>query len=144
MSFGSSAAGTDILRTLFDNSTLAGGKYCKVGKMTIQWMRNLNTTGSQRFEVVVAKHKEGDTAPTIDQETTIRDLRSDGKLVRGPYTIPAVGRNGQSVGMQDTIVLEDLLFDPNDDLVIVLNNFVTGSGTNDFLFREKTWWKVVE
>ena len=36
------SAGAKFLYTLFDNSSLGGGKYLKIGKMTIRWFANLN------------------------------------------------------------------------------------------------------
>lgn len=129
---------------MFDNSSLAGGKYCKVGKMTIQWFRNLTTAGGVIYNVAIVKHKQGDAVPLIDDEEVIRDLRSDGKLIRGPFRIMPTGRNGALIGAMDTVVLNDLLLDPNDDLLFVLNVTAATSGTNDFYLQERTWWKVVE
>ena len=88
LTIGSSSPGDDFLYTLFDNSGLAGGKYLKIGKMTMQWWVNFNQ--DNLIYLAVMKVKEGDAAPSLDDETEIRDARSEGRLVRGPWQIATV------------------------------------------------------
>lgn len=143
VALGSAAAGDDFLRTLFDTSVRSGNKNCKVGKLTLQWFRDINAATSM-FNVAIVRHKEGDAAPTIDDAQTIRDLRSDRKLIRGPFRIMGLGSNGQRQGAMKTVVLEDLLLDPNDDLALIINSVGATTGTNSFYCTERTWWKVTE
>ena len=48
LTMGAASIGTKSVQILFDNSGIAGGKYLKIGKMTIQWFSNLNSNRSSR------------------------------------------------------------------------------------------------
>ena len=143
---GALAASGDVSALLVDNSALAGGKYMKVGKLTMQWFTQFNNT-DRVFYVAVYKQKEGATAEALDIEEDIRDARSEGRLVRGPWqlsTMPPGCVSGQMV-QRKTIVLEDLLLDPNDDLLFgVTNGTEAFTGTNDLLMFVHKFWKVTE
>ena len=133
---------------IFDNSTLASGKYLKIGKLTLQWFMNFNEANI--LHMAVWKDKESNGAPTIDNETTIRDMRSEGRLIRGPWQISSRGpgiESANTIHQRKTIVLEDLLLDPNDDLRFgysVRGPLGTSSGTNDLYISTKTFWRVSE
>lgn len=146
LSVGTSSVGDDFKYTLFDTSSLSGGKHSKVGKMTIQWFLTFNEQNI--VYIAVMKDKEGATTPSLDDETQIRDARSEGRLIRGPWQISTrlPGNDNANVVIQrKTIVLEDLLLDQNDDLIFVLTTRkASTTGTNDIYFFVKTFWKVVE
>ena len=146
ISVGSSSPGDDFFYTLFDNSSMAGGKYLKIGKLTLQWWVDFNQ--ANLVYLAVMKTKEGATTPSLDDEVQIVDARSEGRLVRGPWQIStqhpyASGTN--VLHARKTIVLKDLLLDPNDDLLFVLTTRKTSStGTNTVWTFARTFWKVVE
>lgn len=143
---GAAAGGTDFNYALFDNSSLAGGKYLKVGKLTTQWWADMNS-GSARLYIAVHKAKEGATPESLDDEVAIRDMRSEGRLIRGPWM---VGVEDSPHGLANvmypkkTIVLEDLLLDPNDDILFAITVAETLSGTNTLRFFSRTFWRVTE
>ena len=85
MVVGSVAVSADKYATLFDNSALAGGKYVKVGKLTMQWFMDFNEANV--LYVTVYKDKESSAAQALDDEATIRDMRSEGRLIRGPWQV---------------------------------------------------------
>ncbi len=131
---------------LFDNSGLAGGKYLKIGKMTVQWFMNINQQTLIWFAIV--KEKEGASLMSLDDEATIRDARSEGRLIRGPWIVSSRGKGVEAANTMyalKTVVLEDLLLDPNDDLALVsVNHLTTLSGTNNVEAFVRVFWKVVE
>lgn len=142
---GTGSAGDDSQATLFDNSGTAGSKYLRIGKMTVQQFWDFNTDG--RFYVCVFKAKEGATAPSLSDEQTIRDLRSEGRLIRGPWMVTSLSPNHGLAGVKyakKTIVLEDLLLDPNDDLMMSLTQVASTSGTNTISMLVRTFWRVTE
>lgn len=145
ISIGTATAGDDFSYTLFDTSVRTSNKNSKVGKMTIQWFQTLNT--QTRYYVAVYKRKEGATDETLDDTVSIRDMRSEGRLIRGPWMIGSVVAGSPAVGSlmtRKTIVLEDLLLDPNDDLAFGMTVVGGTSGTNTINLFVKTWWKVTE
>lgn len=146
LTIGSSSVGDDFKYTLFDNSSMAGGKYLKIGKMTVQWWVNFNQ--DNLVYLAVMKDKEGATTPSLDDETQIRDARSEGRLVRGPWQIATVAPGVSTANVlhpRKTIVLKDLLLDPNDDLIFVLTTRKANTtGTNEIPIFTRTFWKVVE
>ena len=146
LNIGSSTVGDDFKVTLFDNSGLAGGKYLKIGKMTIQWWMDMNQ--AILLYVAIMKDKEGATTPSLDDESEIRDARSEGRLIRGPWQIstrvPGI-ETANVLYARKTIVLKDLLLDPNDDLIMVwITRKANTTGTNDIPYFTRTFWKVVE
>ena len=145
---GSLAVGSDKQATLFDNSGTAGNKYLKIGKMTLQWFLNFNEQNLLYF--AVWKAGEGATALSLDDETEIRNMRSEGRLIRGPWQTttrgPGIG-SANVITQMKTIVLEDLLLDPDDDLMFgytVRGPLGSASGTNDIYLFSRTFWKVTE
>lgn len=146
MSLGSSTVGDDFSIVLFDISSRSSNKYCKLGKMTIQWWTNFNE--QNLFYFALYKAKEGATAPSLDDVSTIRDLRSEGRLIRPPTQISTRGPGIETANVmwqRKTIVIEDILLDPNDDVSFgVTTRLANTSGTNEIRFYWKYFWKVVE
>ena len=143
---GSASVGVGFSLVLFDNSGMAGNKYLKIGKMTIQWFSNFNQ--QNLFYMILYKAKEGSGAILPSDETTVRDLRSEGRLIRGPWTLSTVGpgvESSNTMWQRKTIVLQDLLLDPNDDLKLGTElRTQSSTGTNEIRVFTKTYWKVVE
>lgn len=145
LTIGTAGAGDDFGVTIFDNSSRAGNKNAKIGKMTIQWFQSLNT--ATRYYVAIYKNKEGATLEQLDDVSAVRDMRSEGRLIRGPWMISSFvpGASVQSSLMpRKTIVLEDLLLDPNDDVTFGLTVVGATSGTNSLYFLRRYFWKVTE
>lgn len=142
---GSASAGDDFALTLFDNSVRAGNKNSKIGKMTIQWFANLNQSAALYYHAIY-KAKEGATPETLDAVASIRDMRSEGRLVRGPWMTNARAQYSSANTMfpMKTIVLEDLLLDPNDDLMFGHTVTLATTGTNEFQGLTRDFWKVTE
>lgn len=144
--FGAGSAGDDFSTVIFDNSVLAGGKYVKIGKLTLQWFiafDDLNT----RLYMAVYKQKEGSTAESLDDEVAIRDMRSEGRLIRGPWWMSSYTPGSFAAGQmmpRKTIVLEDLLLDPNDDLLVGWTLVDTMTGTNNAFMYMRAFWRVTE
>ena len=145
LSIGTASAGDDFGSTMFDTSTRTGNKNAKIGKMTIQWFANLNQSAALYYHAVY-KAKEGATLESLDDTESIRDMRSEGRLVRGPWMTSARGQHGLANTMyaMKTIVLEDLLLDPNDDLIFGHTVTLGTSGTNEFQGLTRDFWKVTE
>ena len=139
-------SGADAAYTLFDNSGVAGNKYVRIAKHQLQWFMNSNEQAL--FYVAVMKQKEGEAAPTLDDEATVRDAKSEGRLIRGPRMIsnrqPGI-ETANVLHARKTIVLKYILLDPNDDLIFALTNATaTLTGTNTIQTFYKVWWKVTE
>lgn len=145
ITIGTSNASDDDGFTLFDTSVRTSNKNSKVGKMTIQWWTNLNE--DNLFFVGVYKHKEGNAPEALDDVVAIRDMRSEGRLIRGPWMLSARGLGNDSANVRQTrktIVLEDLLLDPNDDLMMSVTQQSATTGTNFVEMFVRTWWRVTE
>ena len=145
---GSLAVGADKFATLFDNSGTAGNKYLKIGKMTLQWFMNFNE--QNLLYMAVFKDDESSAAPALDDESTVRNMRSEGRLIRGPWQIttrgPGIG-SANVISQMKTIVIEDILLDPDDDLRFSYTSrgpLGSSSGTNDIYLFTRTFWKVTE
>ena len=147
LNMGTSSVGDDFGTTLFDTSSRTGNKNSKIGKMTIQWFANLNQAGTLYYHGIY-KAKEGATLESLDAVASIRDMRSEGRLVRGPWMTQARGVGHGLANIMTpmkTIVLEDLLLDPNDDLIFGHTTAgVATSGTNDYQGLTRDFWKVTE
>ena len=104
---GAGSAGADFSALLFDNSALAGSKYVKVGKITMQWFTEFAT--DNLFYICVYKQKEGGTPESLDDEPSVRDMSSEGRKVRGPWQMTGLVPGGSAgiLAARKTIVLED-------------------------------------
>ncbi len=141
------SGGSDFASTIFDNSALAGNKYVKVGKLTLQQFY-LMADQDKLFYLAVYKAKEGAAAESLDDEAAIRDMRSEGRLIRGPWwasTTTPGATSASAMMARKTIVLEDLLLDPNDDIVIggTVDTSLSG-GVNTIRYYVRVFWRVVE
>lgn len=146
ITLGSSSAGDDFGTTLFDNSSRAGNKNCKVGKMTIQWWLDMNQ--ANLLYIFVYKGKEGATLESGDSVDGVRDMKSEGRMIRAPWQICTRAPGAEAANIlhqRKTIVITDILLDPNDDIKFgITTRKVSTTGTNDCLLFWKTFWKVTE
>ena len=94
----------------------------------------------------VFKTPEGQTKQ-LDDETTVRDMQSDRKVIRGPFMVTSRIPGIETANIQfqrKTIVIEDILLDPNDDIRFLVTMPNATTGTNDLVFFVRTRWKVTE
>lgn len=146
LTIGTAAVGTDHGLLLFDTSSRSGNKNSKIGKMTIQWWMDMNQ--ANLLYMAVYKKKEGDNPETLDDTTTIRDLRSEKRLIRGPWQIATRGpgiESANTLHQRKTIVIQDILLDPNDDLMISWTTRLAATTGSNYIYTfVHDYWKVTE
>lgn len=127
------ASGADIATTLVDNSADFSNSILKWSKLVIRPIWDSDDMRSGRIDmrtimVMLMKRDEDDsTVPNIDSQETVRELRNDGRIVRGPWwvSLPEISVEGyvpMMAGHWKAIVLKNLMMDREEDLVITFTN----------------------
>ncbi len=135
--FTSLAVGSDIKITLVDNSADFGNAILKWSKLTIRpfWDAPDNTdVGLGTLVVGVIKEDQDDagSAYSLDVEETVREMRNDGKIMRGPwwYSGPSMVTSGFLPAYWNhmkPIVLKNFVMDREEDLSMNFTNVGSGA-----------------
>lgn len=132
--FASLASGGDVSTVLVDNSADFSNSVLKWAKLTIRPIydaEDMSTSGGfQHRTLAVLLHKQDQddsTVQTVDDEETIRELRNDKKILRGPWWVstPAYVTGGFIPPMAShmkAIVLKSFVLDREEDLRITFTN----------------------
>ncbi len=134
-----------VQMVLIDNSAIAGNKMIRVRKLKLEWTLMPQTAADIVLRVGVVRHTEGSPPADLDQNT-VRDLRNENKLLRGPWMLPPCGDTHRTPFMYKPIRLSGLTLDANDDLSLVFENMTGASlpGAGPHLYAlNKFWYSVV-
>lgn len=143
------ASGADIMLDIMNNSSQIGGVVARFNKITVQTAMESTMVTPNHMLVAVVRQSETDSAPSLDNRATVRDLRNEGKLLRGPWMFSTFNADAQVVGpfgmFLKTIVLKNLTVDENDDIVMCFTNLdgafsATAQGIRNFV---KMFFRVV-
>lgn len=145
--FNALAGSGDISGQLIDRSGLIAGTPIRVIKSTTYWW-NQSMDDSRPLYVAVIRQTEGTAAPDLDNEATVRDLRENGQLIRGPWiikTLPEARESDVRAGFYKTLVLKNLNVGINDDVDLCFTN--TGSAfaatAQTISWMTKIFWRQV-
>lgn len=132
--FNALADGGDLIRVVIDNSALFSNSILKWSKLTIRWAFEPTDTTAfdhRQLAVMLVKIDEDDagSALAIDSEEVVRELRRDGKIVRGPWimsTMAVIGTDAvwfpsMSINFKP-IVLKNFVMDREEDLAVLFTN----------------------
>lgn len=146
--FNALASGGDIMLDVLNNSSQLGNVVAKINKLTMQIAIHKDMADFRHVLTAIVRQAEGDAAPSLDNRATIRDLRNEGKLMRGPWMFSTF--NGDTIsgpfeGFLKTIVLKNLVVDENDDIVMCFTNLdaVFSSSTQRIRNLVKVFYRVV-
>ncbi len=133
--FNALASGGDLQVVVIDTSGDMGSNIQRWSRLKILRAfdpADVATWGGQLVAVMVSKadQDESSTALSVDNEEVVRELRRDGKLVRGPWIMSMPLINGSAdegyVPAYGTIlkpiVLKDFVLDREEDLVVSYTN----------------------
>ena len=99
--------------------------------------------------MAIVRQSEADSAPALDDRAVIRDLRNEGKLLRGPWMFNTFNADGATDSpfstFLKTIVLKNLTIDENDDIVMCFTNLETAFSAGSQIVRNfvKMFFRVV-
>ncbi len=147
--FNALASGGDIMMDIVNNSSQIGNVVARFNKITVQTGVNETMADQRHILVAVVRQSEGDSAPSLDNRATIRDLRNEGKLLRGPWMFSTYDANGSKDGpftnFLKTIVLKNLTVDENDDIVMCFTNLDAAFSSTTQTIRNfvKMFFRVV-
>ncbi len=131
--FASLASGAEVSTTLVDNSADFTNGILKWSKLTIRPIWDAEDIGSGNHDLrtllmLLHKRDQDDSSePTIDSEETIREMRLEKRIVRGPWAIstPRFVTSGFApafAGHMKPIVLKNFVMDREQDLVLTFTN----------------------
>ena len=131
--FASLASGAEVSTTLVDNSSDFENGILKWSKLVIRPIydaEDIEAGNHQLRTLLVMLHKrdEDDSSqPQLDSEETIRELRLEKRIVRGPWAIstPRFVTSGFApamAGHMKPFVLRNFVMDREQDLVITFTN----------------------
>lgn len=132
---------SDVL-LMVDNSVVVGNEVVNFKKLTMSWYTDLVTDSALLW--AVTRETEGSSAPSLIAEATVRNLRNENHLIRGPSFMPT--RPGSDdLNWRKTVVLKNITLDEDDDLRLVVTNVVSalGSSNNTIITFMKGWYRVV-
>lgn len=142
-------SGNDILLDIMNNSSQIGNVVAKFNKITVQTCYDQNMADNRQILVAVIRQGETESAPSLDNRATIRDLRNEGKLLRGPWMVNTYDQNANIAGpfmnFMKTIVLKNLVVDENDDIVLAITNLGANFAGSSQIIRNftKMFFRVV-
>ena len=154
--FASLGSGSDVDVTLIDNSADFSNSILKWSKLTIRMVwepENVSAMQGRVLAMGLLKEDQDDTSNTyaLDNEETVRELRRDNKLVRGPWLVtpPSLATSGFIPAMtylMKPIVLSSFVMDREEDLVIGYTNLGTAfaSGTKTLRHFTQGWVRVLK
>ncbi len=146
------ASGADIGLDILNNSSQLGSNVVKVMKATIQTWFRFNMDDLREILVAVVRHDEADESFALDDRATVRDLRNEGKLLRGPWCLQTVSQATSSVPVvspwgrfMKTIVLKNLVLDEDDDVSLMITNVDSNFAASNQEMRNfvKVFYRVV-
>ncbi len=142
------AAGGDASDRIFDNSGDFGGEVVRINKLTMQtWMEGMDDV--RPLLVAVVRDTEDVANPSLDVEGTVRDLRNENKLLRGPWhrstALEASATSNNDLIFTKTIVMKNIVLDQNDDLKLCVTNIgsVFGATPQNIHGLVKAYWRTV-
>ncbi len=135
LDFNSLAAGADVSLMIVDNSSQilpTGNTAVKFNKLTVQvsWDPGIDMDARQLLTAVI-RHKEGTTAEKLDTVTDVRNLRNENQLLRGPWMLHTTNNIANVTPFErfmKTIVLKNIVFDEDDDVVMGFTNLSSAFG----------------
>ncbi len=142
-----SLADDSIVNTvILDNSVDFGGNVVKIRKAVFRWGLTLQQAGNTVLLAAVVRHTQG-SPPTAYTETTIRDLRNENHLLRGPWLLVLGSQQPTSVlENMKPIILKNLILDQNDDVTLALQNVggaaLTAAGPH-LHWMMTAWYRVI-
>ena len=127
---------------IIDNSADFSNVLLRVRKVKLEWSLMQGASDFTVLKLAVTRHPEGTPAADLNQ-TTIRDLRNENKLLRGPWMLalpPATAR--VPVANMKSITLKNLTLDSNDDLSLHFQNMggTALNATGPHLYMLKKMW----
>ena len=143
--FDSLADAGQVQLLLVDNSAIAGNKMIRVRKLKVEWVLSVQTEADIVLRAGVVRHTESSPPADLDQNT-VRDLRNENKLLRGPWMLPVMYRKLGLPFLNKPIILRGITLDANDDLSLIFEN-MTGAAlpaAGPHLYALiKYWYSVV-
>lgn len=132
LDFNALASGGDLQVVVVDNSGLFTNSILKWSKLklTLLWEpTDLTSFDDRAIAVMLCKLDQDDlgTAQSVDVEENVRELRRDGKLVRGPWIVhtpntETSGFHGPYSLLMKPIILKNFTMDREEDLVFCTTN----------------------
>lgn len=145
LNIASLANGGDAVAAVVDNSLdfSPANSVVNFRKLTLRWYEDM--ASGLGIAWAITRELQDVAAPTLDISGTVRDLRNENHLLRGPiFTVTR--ERGDSPIMRKTMVLKNITLDENDDLRLCVTNMGGGAfsaGTNQFHMLTTGFYRIV-
>lgn len=140
-SFDSLADDAMFREAIIDNSADFSNVLLRVRKVKLEWSLIQQTGADTILKLAVTRHPEGSPATDLN-ETSIRDLRNENKLLRGPWMLALRNSPVSPVANMKSITLKNLTLDQNDDLSLHFQNMAGSAiqSAGPHLYMLKKMW----